>query len=122
MPWTMGAFVLAGLSLVGVPGTAGFVSKWYLLSAAIGYGGYGPLLAAVIVLTSLLALAYIWRVVEAAYFGEAPAGSEHSGEAPLALVVGAWTVALANIWFGLSPDLPVALATQGAEILTGYSP
>jgi multicomponent Na+:H+ antiporter subunit D len=98
------------------------VSKWYLLSAAIDYGGYGPLLAAVIVATSLMALAYIWRVVEAAYFGEPTKGSERSGEAPLALVVGAWAVALANIWFGLSPDLPVALATKGAGILTGYSP
>ena len=122
MPWTMGAFVLAGLSLIGVPGTAGFVSKWYLLSAAIGYGGYGPLLAAVIVLTSLMALAYIWRVVEAAYFGAAPAESTGRGEAPPALVVGAWAVALANVGFGLSPDLPVTLASKAAGILTGYSP
>ena len=35
MPWTLSALVLAGLSLIGVPGTAGFVSKWYLLSGAL---------------------------------------------------------------------------------------
>lgn len=124
MPWTMGAFVLAGLSLVGVPGTAGFVSKWYLLSAAIATEGYGPALAAVIVVTSLMALAYIWRVVEAAYFEEpaAPGTTETKrGEAPVVLVAAAWLVALSNIFFGLSPDLPLALAGQGADILLGYA-
>ena len=121
MPWTMGAFVLAGLSLIGVPGTAGFISKWYLLTATIEFGGYGPALAAVIVLTSLLALAYIWRVVETAYFGEPAAGSG-AGEAPLPLVAAAWAAALANIWFGFAPEVPVELATGAAQLLTEYTP
>jgi len=41
MPWTFGAFVIAGLSLIGIPGTAGFVSKWYLISAAMEFGAAG---------------------------------------------------------------------------------
>ncbi|WP_405243937.1 monovalent cation/H+ antiporter subunit D family protein [Lentisalinibacter salinarum] len=125
MPWTMGAFVLAGLSLIGIPGTAGFVSKWYLLSAAIAVEGYGAALAALIVVTSLMALAYIWRVVEAAYFQEPAAAGKtgtKTGEAPVVLVAAAWLAALANIFFGLSPDVPLALASQGADILLGYTP
>ncbi|WP_405220506.1 monovalent cation/H+ antiporter subunit D family protein [Lentisalinibacter sediminis] len=122
MPWTMGAFVLAGLSLIGVPGTAGFVSKWYLLSAAIATEGHGPALAAVIVVSSLMALAYIWRVVEAAYFEEPATAETRTAEAPVVLVAAAWAAALANIFFGLSPDVPLALAGQGADILLGYSP
>ncbi|MEJ2256693.1 MAG: monovalent cation/H+ antiporter subunit D family protein [Woeseiaceae bacterium] len=122
MPWTMGAFVVAGLSLIGVPGTAGFVSKWYLLSAALATEGFGYLLAGLIVVTSLMALAYIWRVVEAAYFGEPPEGDTPRGEAPRILIAAAWTAALANIWFGLSPAIPVELAGRAATLLLGYIP
>ena len=35
MPWTFAALVIAGLSLIGIPGTAGFISKWYLINAAL---------------------------------------------------------------------------------------
>ena len=41
MPWTMAAFAVGGLSLVGVPLTVGFVGKWYLVAAALESGG-GP--------------------------------------------------------------------------------
>jgi multicomponent Na+:H+ antiporter subunit D len=43
-PLTMAAFIIAGLSLIGMPGTAGFVSKWYRVSAALGLGSWGVLL------------------------------------------------------------------------------
>ena len=66
MPWTMAAFVLAGLSIIGVPGTAGFVSKWYLISAAYDSGPWGPALIAIIIISSLMAVVYIWKIVETA--------------------------------------------------------
>ena len=68
MPLTTGAIVLAGLSLVGIPGTAGFVSKWYLIVAALELGWWW--LAALIVLSTLITVVYVGRVVEAAYFRE----------------------------------------------------
>ena len=34
MPWTMGAFAIGTLSMIGVPPTAGFISKWFLLQGA----------------------------------------------------------------------------------------
>ena len=117
MPWTMGAFVVAGLSLIGVPGTAGFVSKWYLISAALGEGLLGGVLIAVIVISSLMAVVYIWRVIEAAYFSETPAEFAPTREAPLALLVITWAAALANIYFGLVTSLPVTLSTSAAEQL-----
>jgi multicomponent Na+:H+ antiporter subunit D len=116
MPWTLGAFVVAGLSLIGVPGTAGFISKWYLISAAYAYGATGLLLVAIIVVSSLMAVVYIWRVVETAYFAPAPDAAP-SGEAPLPLLAAAWTAALANLYFGLAPDLPVTLSSAAADIL-----
>jgi len=120
MPWTMAAFVLGGLSLVGIPGTAGFISKWYLISAAAAAGGIGILLIAIILVSSLMALVYIWRVIESAYFGAIASDSGELREAPLPLLLGAWITALANIYFGLSPDVPLDLSQTAADILLGH--
>jgi len=124
MPWTMAALVVAGLSLIGVPGTAGFISKWYLISAALQEGMLGYLLVVVIVLGSLMAVAYIWRIVEAAWFRTAPAGegAEQAGEAPLGMLVMTWVAALANVWFGLVTKVPRELSANAATILLGHLP
>jgi multicomponent Na+:H+ antiporter subunit D len=119
MPWTMGAFLVGGASLVGIPGTAGFISKWYLISAVASEGGIGILLIATILISSLMAAVYIWRVIESAYFGTLSNDSSQLREAPLPLLLGAWTAALANIYFGLSPDVPLDLARAAANILLG---
>ena len=122
MPWTMGAFVLAGFSLVGVPGTAGFISKWYLITAALDHGTVGVVLVIAIVISSLIALAYVWRVIEAAYFGEPYAAAATGGEAPVGILTVTWIAALANLYYGLAPSLPVTLASTAAESLLSYVP
>ena len=66
MPLTFAAFVIAGLGIIGTPGTAGFISKWYLAVGALDKGWW-PLVF-LIVASSLIALVYIGRVVEVAYF------------------------------------------------------
>lgn len=118
MPWTFGAFVVAGLSLIGVPGTAGFISKWYLVNAALELGPTGIALVAVIVVSSLMAIVYIWRIVETACFGKSAEFA--ATQVPTALFVAIWSVALANVWFGISPLLPFSLAESAAEILLGH--
>jgi multicomponent Na+:H+ antiporter subunit D len=65
MPWMAGAFTVAALSMVGVPPTAGFFSKWYLLLGALD-GGH-VLVAVVIAASSLLTLWYFLRVIESMY-------------------------------------------------------
>ncbi len=119
MPWTTAAFVLAGLSLIGVPLTAGFVSKWYLVLAALEHGGYGVLLTALILVSSLLAVIYIWKVVEAAYFRKQDPGRAAPKEAPVPMLVMLWLVTLANIWFGIDPSLPLTLVGQELPDLLG---
>ena len=116
MPGTFIAFSIAGLSLIGVPGTAGFISKWYLISAAFDFGSIGLLLVAVILISSLMAVVYVWRVVETAAFGE-PADDATPVRIPPALVTVIWIAALANIAFGLMPDLPLALAGEASLTL-----
>jgi multicomponent Na+:H+ antiporter subunit D len=124
MPWTMGAFVVAGLSLIGIPGTAGFVSKWSLVSAAFAEGGIiGGVLIVVIVLGSLMALAYVWRVVEPAYFGDAPTNEVAVvQEAPLTMLAVTWAAVLANLYFGLAPSLPMELSSAAADTLLRHVP
>ena len=121
-PWTMAAFVAAGLSLIGMPGTAGFISKWYLITAAVDQGTLGVLLVAVIVVSSLLALAYIWRVVEPAYFqqSETPAAAAVVSPASRWLALITWLVVGANFYFGLQPQLPLGLASEAARLLLGH--
>jgi multicomponent Na+:H+ antiporter subunit D len=121
MPWTMAAFVLAGLSLIGVPGTAGFISKWYLISATFRMDNLGIVLVAVIVISSLMAVVYIWRVVEAAYFRASDPDSVAT-EAPLPLLTATWGAVLLNFYFGLAPGIPVELATSAAQLLQGQMP
>lgn len=120
MPWTMGAFVIAGLSLIGVPGTAGFISKWYLITAVLNEGALGIGLAAVIIVSSLMAVVYIWRVVEVAYF-KVPVNTDTSmREAPLELLAVTWCAALMNIYFGLVSSVPLSLSSATAKLLMGH--
>ena len=73
-PLTMAAFTLAALSLVGMPPTAGFFSKWYLLQGAIEADAW--LFAAVLLVSSLLSAVYFFRVIEQIYFAPDPAAAE----------------------------------------------
>ena len=116
MPLTMVAFVLAGLSLIGIPGTVGFVSKWYLVLAALERDLWP--IAVIIMITSLMAAVYIWRVLEAAYFGE-PDTSIEIKEAPWPMVSAAWVLAAACVLFGLATDLTVGTASKAAKMLLG---
>ena len=114
MPWTSAAIVIGGLSLIGVPGTAGFVSKWLLLTAAFQQG-YWPV-AALIVLSSLLAIVYVWKCVETLYLK--PAHSEIAvKEAPLSLLVPTYVLVVATIWFGLDASMITIASQTAAESL-----
>jgi multicomponent Na+:H+ antiporter subunit D len=119
MPWTMAAFVVGGLSLVGVPLTAGFISKWYLVSAVLT-DGYWPL-AVLILVSSLLALIYIWRVVEAAYFNAPGAEMRKVKEAPVSMLIPTWLLIGANLYFGVNAGLIAGIARRGADVLIGQA-
>ncbi|MCG7920524.1 MAG: monovalent cation/H+ antiporter subunit D family protein [Candidatus Thiodiazotropha lotti] len=120
MPWTFGAIVLGGLSLIGVPGTAGFISKWYLVTAALEQSAWLPV--AVILIGSLLAVVYMGKLIEALYFKPVTDNGKVVTEAPLMLLMPTWCLVLANIYFGLDTDLTVGVAEQAAAILGGMKP
>ena len=117
MPWTMAAFVIGGLDLIGIPLTAGFVSKLYLI---LGVGQRLVVVGGLIVLSSLLAIIYVWRIIEVAYLRDPPEGVEMK-EAPLSLLIPAWVLALANIYFGIDTRVSVGVAETAAKYLLGAS-
>jgi multicomponent Na+:H+ antiporter subunit D len=118
MPWTMAAFVIGGLSLIGVPLTVGFISKWYLVVGALERGWW-PLAVAVLA-ASLLTLVYVWRVVEAAYFqAPSPAHAGELTEAPRSMLLPTWALIIANLYFGIDTSLTVGVASQAARQLLG---
>ena len=117
MPLTMGAFVIAGLGLIGVPGTAGFVSKWYLIEGAAEAEAW--LLVAVIVVSSVLAVVYVGRIIEVAWFQEPKVTVVR--KPPVEMLLITWILAAATIYFGVQTDISAGVAGEAArELLAGY--
>jgi len=124
MPWTMGAFTISGLSLIGVPFTAGFVSKVNLATAAADKGWWWAV--AIIVVASVLAIIYIGRILLAAYFGSPPDINGEvavKNEAPLMMLIPMWALAAASIAVGSNifgmGDSFVGASEAAAQLLLG---
>lgn len=128
MPFTMAAFTVGALSMIGVPLTVGFVSKWYLALGALEAGMW--FLVPVILVSSLLTAVYFWRIVEAIYFRPFEAAAARPGhafdgggrpvrEAPFTMVVPMAVLAALCIVFGIAAHLPVSVAGRAASLLLG---
>lgn len=111
MPWTMGAFCIGGLSMIGVPPAFGFISKWYMLMGAF-QAEHATVIAAITVSTLLNAGYFIPIMYRAFFLKEEPGQKEH-GESPR-LMVFALTVTAAltigffffpGVWFGLAQSI-----------------
>ncbi|RLA36288.1 MAG: monovalent cation/H+ antiporter subunit D family protein [Gammaproteobacteria bacterium] len=113
MPWTLGAFTVGALSMVGVPPLAGFVSKWYLLLGSITAEQY--FVVAVIIVRPLLNAAYFVPIIYVAFF-RPPASGVHGereyGEAPLPMVAALVATAVLTVTLFFYPDWALALAEQ----------
>ena len=93
-----------------------------LISAALEEGTLGVVLITAILVSSLLTVVYIWRFVEVAYFGDPPANAKSVSEAPTWMLIGTWGAVLMNIYFGVSPSLPLSLANEAASSLLQHLP
>ena len=117
MPLTLAGLVAASLGLVGVPFSAGFISKWYLLRAALERDAW--LLAAVIVAGSLLTVLYVGRIVEAVWLREPGPNAQPAqrAEAPLGVLGALWLLVGASLWLGIDASLSVGIAERAANEL-----
>ncbi|MEX0852430.1 MAG: monovalent cation/H+ antiporter subunit D family protein, partial [Bauldia sp.] len=115
MPLTTAALAIAGLSLIGIPGTVGFVSKWYLVVAAFEVGWWW--LAFLIVASSLITVVYVGRLVEVAWFREPSAIAATAKEAPAGMLVSIWLLTGATVFLGLDADFTAGIAGRAAAVL-----
>jgi|TARA_Y100000294_G_scaffold178064_1_gene207089 multicomponent Na+:H+ antiporter subunit D len=125
MPFTMAAFTVGALSMIGVPLTVGFISKWYLALGALKAGMWFFVL--IILISSLLTAVYFWRVIEGIYF---PQKSEEKNliqnpkskiqnrdDAPAGMLAPMLILAGLCIVFGIAAFIPASLVTPAANML-----
>ena len=103
MPYTSLAMILAALAMIGMPPGAGFVTKWYLIRAAMEAGRY--LFVAVIFISTLLMIVYFWRVIEIVYIRSVKEvvlpGGPGINELPASMLVPALLLGVLSFVFGI---------------------
>jgi multicomponent Na+:H+ antiporter subunit D len=110
MPWTMGAFAVGALAMIGVPPTAGFLGKWFMLQSGVASANW--LAVGVIVASTVLNASYFLPIVWRAFLAK-PAGGDDGhqhGEAPFAVVAPLVFTAAVTVILFFRPDVPFALA------------
>jgi multicomponent Na+:H+ antiporter subunit D len=116
MPYSMAAFTIAGLSMIGTPLTVGFVSKWYLAIGALKADMW--YIIPVILLSSLLTAVYFWRIIEMIYFYKG-SDKEAYNDAPAGMLMPTLILAGLCVFFGIAAFIPVSIAKKAAEMLLG---
>ncbi|HYC33948.1 MAG TPA: NADH-quinone oxidoreductase subunit N, partial [Gemmatimonadales bacterium] len=116
-PWIAFGLSVCMLSLLGFPGTFGFIGKWYILSATLAEGQV--ILPVLLVLTSVVSAGYYLPVIMAMYMKPAPAGEAHAAMRPAPAAAGAIALAVAAVLlFGFWPSHLLDAAGASAETLT----
>lgn len=111
MPWTMGAFTIGALSMIGVPPTAGFLSKWFILQGAWSQEMWAVM--GVLTLSTILNAGYFLPIVYRAFFRPLPKDDPHDhphGEAPFPIVLALSVTAAATLLLFFFPQVPLDLA------------
>jgi formate hydrogenlyase subunit 3/multisubunit Na+/H+ antiporter MnhD subunit len=103
MPWTMGMFLFAGMSIAGMPPLNGFASKWMIFQACLQSGHYWLGLAAL--MGSLFTLAAMLKFAHAAFMGETTPASERMIEAPASMLIPMGILVGASLLVGFFPGL-----------------
>ena len=111
MPWTMTAFTIGALSMIGVPPTGGFVSKWYILAGA--FQAENSIALTTVIVSTALNAAYFLPIVYLAWFAPdtTPSPNEH-GEAPFAAVLALTITAALTLAFFFFNRPVLELAAQ----------
>jgi len=108
MPWTMLAFTIGSLSMIGVPPTMGFLSKWFILQGALGIQSWFAV--SIIIISTLLNAAYFLPIVYSAFFRDAKIKSDqHYREAPFPIVFTVFSTACITVILFFFPETPLQL-------------
>ncbi|MCW8092761.1 monovalent cation/H+ antiporter subunit D family protein [Alteromonas sp. ASW11-130] len=123
MPITFGALIIGALSLIGVPGTVGFISKWNLAQAALAQQQW--LVVVALLVGSLMAVIYCWKLIEVLYFqpatksriGKVEQGGDSVARMPVGMIIGLWSLAVLCIYFGFNTDVTLQGAQKAVDAL-----
>ncbi|MGO4892955.1 monovalent cation/H+ antiporter subunit D family protein [Flavobacterium sp. W21_SRS_FM6] len=110
MPWTMAAFTIGALSMIGVPPTGGFVSKWYILAGAFEANNLVAIFT--IIASTVLNAAYFLPILYMAWFEREPVGGKEHGEAPFLAVLALCITAILTLAFFLFNGPVIELESQ----------
>ncbi len=116
MPVVAAGIVIAGLSLIGVPGTVGFISKWNLIFAIVDKGYW--LLAFVTLSSSLITIIYVWKLVEIMYFKEPDTILKNSKKIPSTMIISSLFLVFLCVYFGIDPSWTLDGASSAAHLMT----
>ena len=114
MPVTFFCFVICSLSLAGLPLTAGFISKLYLIKATISSDAIW--IAILILISSALSVVYLWKMIEVMWMRE---GRKIVIKENPAIYISLIIITFFNIYFGLDASLVVNGSFEAAEKLIG---
>jgi multicomponent Na+:H+ antiporter subunit D len=115
MPWTMAAFAIGSLSLIGIPPAAGFLSKWLMFQGAALGGEW--IVFAVLAVSTLLNAGYFLPILHTAFLSEPAPASQPHGEAPVLMVAAMMMTAAATLALPFAVSVPLALARAAAGVL-----
>jgi len=118
LPTTMFALGIAGVTIMGLPPSGGFIAKWLLLNAALQQGQWW--VAATLILGGLLAAGYVFRVVQQAFVPSQPAAAFHPVSRGMELVP--LVLALIALGLGLSAIPLLTLLQIGAPFSAAHAP
>ncbi len=114
MPWTMAAFAIGAISIIGLPPTAGFLGKWFMLGGAFETGQW--FVVGVLVLSTILNAAYLLPIAYNAFFrplpakrGEGPHAMKR-GEGPAAMLIALLATAIGTVALFFFPNAALDLA------------
>jgi multicomponent Na+:H+ antiporter subunit D len=110
MPWTMTAFAIGALGMIGIPPTAGFLGKWFMLTGAMQAANW--LAVGIIVVSTVLNTCYFMPIVFRAFFRPPPSGHDDHphGEAPWPVVLALCVTAAGAVLLFFLPGIPLSLS------------
>lgn len=117
MPVTMGIFTLAALSMIGIPGLAGFMSKWYLSIAAIDAGV--PYFVLVLLVSSFLNAMYYLPIIINAFLRESDDGQTCYLRDPIPnnMLFPLVGLGVGLLFFGIFPKMIVSIFEMGITFM-----
>lgn len=114
MPITMGCFAIAAISLIGIPPTNGFVSKWYLAQGGLTSGKM--IFPAILLFSALLTALYLLPVITEAFFKKGE--NTIVKEAPIKMLIPIVMITILVVLLGLFPNMVISFIQKiASEVL-----